>query len=99
MIDSIEGLKSYTLENFNIINKRVEKIENFMMNFYEKQKTDLSNNNNVFVNNHIIQDQRSHKHMLSPKNNKEKVPINLMNNHTQIDTTWNEILLNLKVKL
>lgn len=94
MIDSLESLKSYTVENINLINKRLDQIEKFMMNSLEKQKPE-NPKNNVIITPKV---QRNVKQMQSPKNMKI-ASNNITSMNSQIDTTWNEIVLNLKVEI
>ena len=96
LIDSLETLKNFTVENINIINTRLDKLETYMLNYFENKTAETINH---FPTQHSVpniqKESKSTKNMLSPKNIKS--PINSQASYGHSDTTWNEILLNLKV--
>ena len=119
LIDSLESLKNYSIENINLINIRLEKIENFIIEtlpnrqiisaqISEQSKIifnldsykDIHNNvklNSKVISNILLSDQNRSKSLT--KNFREKKILNQNLNKSKNDQTWNEILLNLKVKL
>lgn len=64
-----------------------------MISFLDNPK-----NENLIQNNIIsVKDKINPKLLFSPKNVKERACSNSQNNQSNVDVTWNEILLNLKV--
>ncbi len=97
IIESVKQLKDYTMENISIINRRLEKLENFMLSFLENSKNENVIQNTLSSTNIVSKEKNHSRLVFSPKNIKEKVTSNSQNNHSNLDVTWNEILLNLKV--
>lgn len=95
LIETVKELKNFTTENISIINGRLERLENFMIGFLENHRCENTIQNTLSLNN--LMPKNCSKIVFSPKNIKERVSSNSLNNHSNIDVTWNEILLNLKV--